>query len=122
MTDREIGFRRSRSVASIQSFSAIVQPSNAVCAPAPIEKRFVKTCSPFFPAHNRTDMNFNSSLFDRIRIKPSCEEPRETEALCERPGCSAGGVHRAPKGRGKEGQYWRFCLDHVREYNHSYNY
>ena len=68
-------------------------------------------------------MNFNSPLFDRIRIRPSCEETRETqEPACERPGCAAGGLYRAPKGRGKEGQYWRFCLDHVREYNHSYNY
>lgn len=31
-------------------------------------------------------------------------------------------MHRAPKGRLREGQYWHFCLDHVREYNHSYNY
>ena len=31
-------------------------------------------------------------------------------------------THRAPKGRLHENEYWRFCLDHVREYNHSYNY
>jgi curved DNA-binding protein CbpA len=31
-------------------------------------------------------------------------------------------VHRAPKGRGREGQYWRFCIGHVREYNAAYNY
>ena len=69
-------------------------------------------------------MNLNSPLFDRIRIRPSCDEPqRETrEPACERVGCAGAGVHRAPKGRGREGQYWRFCLDHVREYNASYNY
>jgi hypothetical protein len=68
-------------------------------------------------------MNFNSSLFDRIRIRPLCDEPRTArEPGCERPGCAATGLYRAPKGRGREGQYWRFCLDHVREYNHSYNY
>ncbi len=68
-------------------------------------------------------MDLNSPLFDRIRIRPSCDEPRETqEPACERPGCAAPGPFRAPKGRGREGQYWRFCLDHVREYNHSYNY
>jgi hypothetical protein len=68
-------------------------------------------------------MDLNSPLFDRIRIRPSSDEPREVqEPLCERPGCAAPGPHRAPKGRGKEGQYWRFCLQHVREYNHSYNY
>jgi DnaJ domain len=68
-------------------------------------------------------MNFNSPLFDRIRIRRACEEPRAAqEPGCERPGCVGTGLYRAPKGRGKEGQYWRFCLDHVREYNHSYNY
>jgi len=68
-------------------------------------------------------MDLNSPLFDRIRIRPSCDAPREAaEPSCEHPGCSGLGVHRAPKGRGKEGQYWRFCLDHVRVYNASYNY
>jgi len=68
-------------------------------------------------------MDYNSPLFDRIRIRPSCEEPRASEEpACERNGCRNPGVHRAPKGRGREGQYWRFCLDHVREYNASYNY
>ena len=68
-------------------------------------------------------MDLNSPLFDRIRIRPSCDEPRQAqEPACERPGCASAGPFRAPKGRGQEGQYWRFCLDHVREYNQSYNY
>ncbi|MEZ0169128.1 J domain-containing protein [Microvirga sp. TS319] len=68
-------------------------------------------------------MDLNSPLFDRIRIKPSCEEPRDTKGpACEHPGCKASGEYRAPKGRDREGQYWRFCLQHVREYNASYNY
>lgn len=68
-------------------------------------------------------MDLNSPLFDRIRIKPSCEEPRETKGpVCEHPACKAPGEYRAPKGRDREGQYWRFCLQHVREYNASYNY
>ena len=68
-------------------------------------------------------MGLNSPLFDRVRIKPRCDEPRrETGQGCERAGCVAPGAHRAPKGRGREGQYWQFCLPHVREYNASYNY
>jgi len=31
-------------------------------------------------------------------------------------------MYRAPKGRDREGQYFHFCVDHVREYNKSYNY
>jgi curved DNA-binding protein CbpA len=68
-------------------------------------------------------MGLNSPLFDRVRIRPRAEEVRrETEPTCERAGCTAPGAHRAPKGRGREGQFWRFCLNHVREYNASYNY
>ncbi|MGO4707057.1 J domain-containing protein [Microvirga sp. 2MCAF38] len=68
-------------------------------------------------------MDLNSPFFDRIRIKPAADEPRETEGPgCEHPGCAALGEHRAPKGRNREGQYWRFCLEHVRAYNASYNY
>ena len=32
------------------------------------------------------------------------------------------GEFRAPMGRMREGQYFCFCLDHVREYNATYNY
>ncbi|AWM85676.1 J domain-containing protein [Microvirga sp. 17 mud 1-3] len=68
-------------------------------------------------------MDLNSPLFDRIRIKAACDEPRETEGpVCDHPDCKAAGEYRAPKGREHEGQYWRFCLAHVREYNASYNY
>jgi hypothetical protein len=68
-------------------------------------------------------MDLNSRLFDRIRIRPSCDEPRAAqEPACDKVGCGEPGAFRAPKGRGREGQYWRFCLGHVREYNASYNY
>jgi DnaJ domain len=68
-------------------------------------------------------MDLNSPLFDSIRIKPSADEPQEAKGpTCEHPSCKAAGEYRAPKGRDREGQYWRFCLQHVREYNASYNY
>src|ERR1041384_5411406 len=68
-------------------------------------------------------MKISSPLFDRIRVKPS--EDRRVRAdspCCDWPGCHESATHRAPKGRLREGEYWRFCLEHVREYNHSYNY
>jgi len=69
-------------------------------------------------------MDLNSRLFDSIRIrKPSCDEPKPAaDGTCEAQGCTQPGLHRAPKGRKAEGQYWRFCIDHVRAYNASYNY
>jgi hypothetical protein len=68
-------------------------------------------------------MDLNSRLFDSIRIKPSCDEPKAAaDTACEAPGCTNPGLYRAPKGRKAEGQYYRFCMDHVRAYNASYNY
>jgi hypothetical protein len=68
-------------------------------------------------------MKFDSPLFDRIRVKPD-EDRRLRTSLpsCDWPGCAHGATHRAPKGRDHEREYWRFCLDHVREYNSSYNF
>ena len=42
--------------------------------------------------------------------------------MCQWKGCTEAGLHRAPKGRGREGQFYFFCMDHVRQYNASYNY
>jgi len=67
-------------------------------------------------------MKFDSPIFDRIRVKPGEGRPRADCPVCNWAGCQAPATHRAPKGRLREGQYWRFCLAHVREYNHSYNY
>jgi hypothetical protein len=68
-------------------------------------------------------MKLDSPIFDRIRVKqPEVERPRTSGPACDHPGCSALATHRAPKGRGHEREYWRFCLDHVRAYNQSYNY
>jgi hypothetical protein len=68
-------------------------------------------------------MKLDSPLFNRIRVKPQEDtRPRPHAPACEWPGCTVAGTHRAPKGRMREREYWRFCLEHVREYNQSYNY
>jgi DnaJ domain len=68
-------------------------------------------------------MKLDSPFFDRIRVKPGQDrQPSAERSACQWPGCTCAATHRAPKGRLREGEYWRFCLDHVREYNHSYNY
>lgn len=68
-------------------------------------------------------MKFDSPLFDRIRVKRTRQAPApRAYGKCEWSGCAKPGTHRAPKGRGRETEYWRYCLDHVREYNSSYNY
>jgi curved DNA-binding protein CbpA len=68
-------------------------------------------------------MKLDSPLFNRIRVKPEQDRKPVADApVCQWPGCEFEATHRAPKGRNREQEYWRFCLDHVREYNHSYNY
>jgi len=66
-------------------------------------------------------MKLDSKYFDRIRIKPERAEPKEAPR-CEWRGCRNAGGYRAPKGRMREGEYFNFCLEHVREYNKAYNY
>ncbi|MBI5130622.1 MAG: DnaJ domain-containing protein [Rhodopseudomonas palustris] len=69
----------------------------------------------------------SSKFFDKIRVKPTKAEAareaaREQVIMCDAPGCTNRGAHRAPKGRGLEKDYWHFCLNHVREYNQGYNF
>lgn len=72
-------------------------------------------------------MKLNSKYFDSIRVGPKrAEAERESEdrggPCCQWKGCSERGRHRAPKGRGRDGEYFLFCIEHVRQYNASYNY
>lgn len=68
-------------------------------------------------------MKLDSKLFDRIRVKPDRRAGERTALrACDYAGCGEAGEFRAPMGRGREGQYHHFCLEHVRLYNQSYNY
>lgn len=85
-------------------------------------------------------MNLNSKYFDSIRIAPRKQRGLEgddalRESLkrgaprrCEWDGCRAAGLHRAPRGAaqqaliGSDSQYRWFCADHIREFNHNYDY
>ena len=68
-------------------------------------------------------MTSNSKYFDSIRIRPKkVEEEKSRIPVCQWDGCDKPGPHRAPVGRMKEGEFFHFCIDHVREYNKGYNY
>jgi hypothetical protein len=75
-------------------------------------------------AHKGQSMDLNSPLFDRIRVKSTARaaEKPKTKTPCSHPGCQEEGIFRAPKGRDREGEYFHFCKDHVREYNATYDY
>lgn len=71
-------------------------------------------------------MNLHSKYFDRVRAERARDrQAAEADAAaprCTWEGCEEAGGYRAPVGRGHEGKYRNFCLEHVRAYNKSYNY
>lgn len=70
-------------------------------------------------------MKLTSKYFDSIRVsaRRDSAKPRQNAVPgCNWNGCDKPGPHKAPKGRGRDGEYFNFCIDHVRHYNQSYNY
>jgi hypothetical protein len=68
-------------------------------------------------------MKLDSKHFDSLRAKPAGAEPAPAAGpTCQWKGCRNPGLYKAPVGRGQEGKYYLFCLDHVRQFNASYNY
>lgn len=82
-----------------------------------------RLCHYTVPDDTRFAMKLDSKYFDSIRVSSgqTREAPKSTRT-CQWKGCAQAGSHRAPKGRGHDGEYYRFCIDHVRQYNASYNY
>lgn len=68
-------------------------------------------------------MKLDSKYFDSIRVRPGRDRRKPVNLPpCQWAGCEQPGTHPAPQGRGREGLYFKFCLDHVQAYNKSYNY
>lgn len=71
-------------------------------------------------------MKLDSKIFDKIRIKSPAAARKEAEEAkvkpCEWVGCDKPAKHKAPKGRGLDGQFWNYCTAHVQQYNKTYNY
>lgn len=65
-----------------------------------------------------------SKYFEKIRVRPDRGAPvaEDDDPRCQWDGCDKAGLYRAPVGRMREGEYFHFCIDHVREYNKGYNY
>ncbi len=50
------------------------------------------------------------------------KQPKTGARACDCPGCTAEGEYRAPKSAQQLREYYWFCLDHVRQYNDSWDY
>ena len=48
--------------------------------------------------------------------------PRRPGRRCQHPDCDGDGTYRAPMSRNRLNDYYWFCLEHVRDYNRSWNY
>ncbi|MGX8011691.1 J domain-containing protein [Mesorhizobium sp. ORM8.1] len=69
------------------------------------------------------EMKAYPKYFEKIRVRPEKDaELKSRSPICQWDGCNEAGTHRAPVGRLKEGEYFHFCFDHVREYNKGFNY
>ena len=70
----------------------------------------------------------SSKFFDSIRIKPNKlsakqqAQAREESAMCEWADCRTRGRTGRRRAARTRQEYWHFCLNHVREYNQSYNF
>lgn len=73
--------------------------------------------------HTPQRMKLDSKYFDSVRVRRGEAKP-DAGAMpcCDWKGCNNPGQYRAPRRRGVDGQYFLFCLDHIREFNASYNY
>ncbi len=56
------------------------------------------------------------------RPRAFAPDPAAPGRLCDAPDCTAMGEYRAPKSRRNLRDYWWFCLNHVREYNSTWDY
>ena len=67
-------------------------------------------------------MKQEQDIFEKIRITPRGAKKKEdkTNQKCAWEGCEKPGNHRAPLGRNNG--YVNFCMEHVRQYNKSFNY
>ncbi|MET3901151.1 hypothetical protein ABIB57_005121 [Devosia sp. UYZn731] len=68
-------------------------------------------------------MKSDSKLFDNIRIRSRRDVKPEPAAItCDWDGCNKPATNKAPKGSRSAGEYFNYCLEHVRQYNATFNF
>ena len=50
------------------------------------------------------------------------KDQKNIKRICNYPNCKELGIYPAPKSRTNLREYYYFCIDHVREFNKSWNY
>lgn len=68
-------------------------------------------------------MKLNSKFFDGVRVKPRHQaKPEHHIEQCQWDGCDKPGLYKAPKGWRAAGEFHLFCMEHVREYNQTFDF
>ena len=57
-----------------------------------------------------------------LELEPPRADGPATVRLCDQAGCTAEGLYRAPKSRERLNDYFVFCLEHVRDYNQTWDF
>lgn len=68
------------------------------------------------------DVSVSADKRRRVRRRGLSGAFEGRERACDRAGCDAAGLYRAPRSPERLDEFWWFCLDHVREYNRQWNY
>jgi len=50
------------------------------------------------------------------------EQQKNIDRVCNNPDCNELGIYPAPKSRNNLKEYFYFCIEHVRDFNKSWNY
>jgi len=67
--------------------------------------------------------DFDDSLFNiRSALDAKKEKKNNINRPCCKRGCTKEGLYKAPKNPGNLREYYYFCLEHIREYNKSWDY
>jgi hypothetical protein len=69
-------------------------------------------------------MKLDSKYFDMIRAARRRDEEATAPAgpCCQWRSCERAGKFRAPRGRGRDGEFFLLCEVHIRQFNEAYNY
>ncbi|GIX13118.1 MAG: molecular chaperone DnaJ [Paracoccaceae bacterium] len=68
------------------------------------------------------DISVTADKLRRARRRGMTGEVAARARPCDHPGCDGKGLYRAPRAPNELDRFWWFCLEHVREYNRSWNF
>ena len=72
--------------------------------------------------HVLVENSIVSLIKKRLQMLKTKEQEKNINRVCHNPDCGELGTYPAPKSRDNLKEYFYFCIDHVRDFNKSWNY